>query len=63
MNKITRINRTPSNDPFYVRSELDVAWMTIYSLFGEDDMAFDYTRWVTVPEPFANAGDYVEVPF
>jgi hypothetical protein len=63
MNKIERINRVPSNDPFYVRSELDVAWMTIYNVFEDDDMAFDYTRWVAVPEPFENAGDYVEIPF
>jgi hypothetical protein len=63
MMKIERMDRVPSNDPFYVRSELDVAWMSIYKVFEDDDMAFDYTRWVTVPEPFANAGDYVEIPF
>jgi len=61
MNKIERLDRVPSNDPFYVRTELDVAWMTIYNMM--EDQAFNYTRWVAVPEPFANAGDYVEIPF
>jgi hypothetical protein len=63
MMKIERVSKTEANDPWYVRSELDAAWMSIYKTFEDDDMAFDYTRWVTVPEPFANAGDYVEVPF
>jgi hypothetical protein len=61
MYKIERITQTPRNDPWYVLSELDVAWMDIYNTF--EDNAFDYTRWVAVPEPFANAGDYVEIPF
>jgi hypothetical protein len=61
MMKIERMDRVPSNDPFYVRTELDVAWMSIYNTFENE--AFDYTRWVAVPEPFANAGDYVEIPF
>lgn len=42
-------------------NELDKAWASIYRLFEET--AFDYTRWAVVPEPFANAGDYVEIPF
>jgi hypothetical protein len=58
---IVRIDRVPSNDPWYVRTELDVAWMDIYNAFPEN--AFDYTRWAVVPAAFANAGQYVEVPF
>ena len=61
MMKIERIDHVPSNDPWYVRTELDVAWMDIYNALP--DNTFDYTRWVAVPEPFANAGDYVEIPF
>jgi hypothetical protein len=64
MMKIERVSKTEANDPWYVRSELDLAWMDIYKVFEDDDMAFDYTtNWVRVPEPFENAGDYVEVPF
>ncbi len=62
MMKIERMSATPANDPWYVRSELDVAWLSIYAMM--EDQAFDYhTKWARVPAPFANAGDYVEVPF
>jgi hypothetical protein len=61
MMKIERVSKTEANDPWYVRSELDAAWLSIYDML--EDHAFDYTRWAFVPEPFANAGDYVEVPF
>ena len=44
------------------RNDFDQAWLDIYAML--EDNAFDYyTTWVRVPAPFANAGDYVEVPF
>ena len=62
MNKIERVSKTEGNDPWYVRSELDAAWLSIYAML--EDNAFDYhTTWARVPVPFANAGDYVELPF
>lgn len=43
-------------------TELAKAWLDIYAML--EDNAFDYhTTWMRVPAPFANAGDYVEVPF
>ena len=62
MMKIERLTKVPANDPWYVRSELDAAWLDIYAML--EDNAFDYhTKWARVPTPFANAGQYVEVPF
>lgn len=43
-------------------NEFDTAWLSIYAML--EDNAFDYsTNWARVPAGFANAGDYVEVPF
>ena len=58
MMKIERITRTPDNDPWYIRSEVDVAWFSIISMMPQHVRTF-----VPVPTPFANAGALVEVPF
>ena len=43
-------------------TEFEAAWLDIYATF--EDEAFDYfVTWARVPEPFSNAGTYVEVPF
>lgn len=45
-----------------MRNDFDQAWLDIYAML--EDNAFDYyTVWARVPYPFANAGEYVEVPF
>lgn len=45
MMKIERITRTPDNDPWYVRSNLDVAWDSIYWLFPDHTRD---TRWFPI---------------
>lgn len=43
-------------------TEFESAWLDIYATLW--DCAFDYYKdWARVPDGFANAGQYVEVPF
>ena len=51
MMKIERLTATPADDPWYVRSQLDAAWDSIYWTFPETTRDTRWFDW-TVEVPF-----------